>query len=219
MAVFAIRRRVGDLFRGAGITVGILLVTLVVTFTIDLGRVFGGLIKGLAEAEASKFLERPLHLGRLGIQIAPGPFRRRGRADRRAQDAATRRSSPRSGSPSDFPWWQVFNTRELFIRSVEMSDWTMQIEKFEQGNSLPQPEAQDEAAAEGRRRFTTTLQYLHAYRGAVHLHRPQHVERPSARNLDIYVRHDTGEYLGTASPSATAWCKSRTTSRCGPTCA
>ncbi len=37
VAIFAIRRRVGDLIRGAGITVGILLVTLVVTFTIDLG--------------------------------------------------------------------------------------------------------------------------------------------------------------------------------------
>ena len=49
----------------------------------------------------------------------------------------------------------------------------------------------------GPKRFTTTLQYLHAYRGQFTF-----VDHGTwttvARNLDISVRHDTGEYLGTA---------------------
>ena len=47
----------------------LLAVTLVVTVTIDLGYVFGGAIRSYAEAAGSRALERPLHLGRLGIQI------------------------------------------------------------------------------------------------------------------------------------------------------
>ncbi len=195
VAVFAIRRRIGDLFRGAGIAAGILLVTLVVTFTIDLGYVFGGVIKGYAEAEGSKFLERPLHLGRLGIQIARGRFvvedlriegLRKGDAPWLAAKTIT----------VDFPWWQVFNTREFFIRSVVMTDWTMQIEKFQQGNSMPNLKRKSKTPP-GPKRFTTTVQYLHAYRGQFTF-----VGHGSwttvARNLDIRVGHDTGEYLGTA---------------------
>jgi hypothetical protein len=195
VAIFAIRRRVGDLIRGAGITVGILLVTLVVTFTIDLGHVFGGLIKGLAEAEASKFLERPLHLGRLGIQIAQGRFivedvRIEGLKKSDAPFFAAKRITV------DFPWWQVFNTREFFIRSLEITDWTMEIEKFQQGNSMPNLKRKT-TTPPGPKRFTTTLYYLHAYRGQF-----TYVDHTTwttvARNLDAYVRHDTGEYLGTA---------------------
>jgi hypothetical protein len=199
VAVFAIRRRVGDLFRGAGLSLGILLVTLVVTFTIDLGYVFGGVIKGYAEAEGSKFLERPLHLGRLGIQIARGRFV----VEDLRIEGLKKSDAPFLAAKTitvDFPWWQVFNTREFFIRSVEMTDWTMQIEKFQQGNSMPNLKRKTKTPP-GPKRFTTTLQYLHAYRGQFTF-----VGHGSwstvARNLDIRVGHDTGEYLGTATITA-----------------
>jgi len=195
VAVFAVRRRVGDLFRGAGITAGILLVTLVVTFTIDLGYVFGGAIKRYAEAEGSKFLGRPLHLGRLGIQIARGRFV--------VEDV--RIEGLRKGDApfftaktikADFPWWQVFSTREFLIRSVEMTDWTMQIEKFRQGNSMPNLKRRTKTPP-GPKRFTTTLRHLHAYRGQFTF-----VDHGTwttvARNLDISVRRGTAEYVGTA---------------------
>ena len=90
----------------------------------------------------------------------------------------------------------MFSTREFFIRSVEMTDWTMQIEKFQQGNSMPNLKRKTKTPP-GPKRFTTTLYYLHAYRGQF-----TYVDHTTwttvARNLDIYVRHDTGEYLGTA---------------------
>jgi hypothetical protein len=195
VAVFAIRRRFGDLVRGALTTVGVLLVTLVLTFTIDLGYVFGGVIKGYAEAEGSKFLERPLHLGRLGIQIARGRF---------IVEDVRIEGLKKSDAPFlaaklvkvDFPWWQVFRTREFFIRSIEMTDWTMQIEKFQKGNSMPNLKRKSKTPP-GPKRFTTTVYYLHAYRGQFTF-----VDHGTwttvARNLDISVRHNTGEYLGTA---------------------
>ena len=195
VAVFAVRRRVGDLFRGAGITVGILVVTLVVTFTIDLGYVFGGVIKRYAEAEGSKFLERPLHLGRLGIQIARGRFV----VEDVRIDGLEKSDAPFFAAKTikvDFPWWQVFSTREFLIRSVEMTDWTMQVEKFRQGNSMPNLKRKTKTPP-GPKRFTTTLRYLHAYRGQFTF-----VDHGTwttvARNLDISVRRATGEYLGTA---------------------
>ncbi len=196
VAIFAVRRRVGDIVRGGLITVGILLVTLVVTFTIDLGYVFGGLIKGWAESAGSAFLERPLHVGRLGIQIARGRFI----VEDVRIEGLKKSDAPFFAAKTikvDLPWWQVFRTRELLIRSVEMSDWTMQIEKFQQGNSMPNLKRKTKSP-EGPKRFTTTLYYLHAYRGQF-----TYIDHTTwttvARNLDIYVRHNTGEYLGTAS--------------------
>ena len=195
VAIFAVRRRVGDLVRGALISVGLLAVTIAVTFTIDIGYFFGGAIRSYAEDAGSRFLQRPLHLGRLGIQIARGRFliedvRIEGLKQADAPFFAAKRIVV------DFPWWQVLRNREFFIRSVEMSDWTMQIEKFQKGTSMPNLKRKTPAQP-GPKRFTTSLHYLHAYRGQFTF-----IDHGTwttvARNLDIYVRHDTGEYLGTA---------------------
>jgi hypothetical protein len=195
VATFAIRRRVRDLGVGALLAVGLLVVALVVTFTIDLGQVSGGRIKRLAESEGTKALERPLHLGRLGIQIARGRFV--------VEDVVIEGRTPRDVPffkarrvLVDFPWWQVVRNRELYIRSVEMSDWTMQIEKYAHGNNLPRLK-RNSTEPPGPKRFTTTLAYLHAYRGQF-TYIDHGTWRTTARNLDIYLRHDTGEYLGTA---------------------
>jgi hypothetical protein len=196
VAIFAVRRRVLDLFRGALIAAGLLLVTLVVTFTIDLGYVFGGVIKAYAESAGSTFLERPLHIGRLGIQLARGRFI----VEDVRIDGLKKGDAPFFAAKTikvDLPWWNVLSTRELSIRSVEMSDWTMQIEKFRQGTNMPNFKRKTAAPA-GPKRFTTTLDYLHAYRGQF-----TYIDYTTwttvARNLDIYVRHGTREYLGTAS--------------------
>ncbi len=195
VAIFAVRRRVRDVVVGALVTIGLLVAALVVTFTIDLGQVFGGSIKLLAEQQGTKALERPLHLGRLGIQIARGRFivedlRIEGRTPRDAPFFAAKKILV------DLPWWRVFNTREIDIRSVEMSDWTMQIEKYPDGDNLPRLK-RDTTQPAGPRRFTTTLAYLHAYRGRF-TYLDHGTWSTVARNLDIYLRHDAGDYLGTA---------------------
>lgn len=198
VAIFAVRRRVRDLALGALLTVGLLVVTIAITFTIDLGQLFGGVVKQLAERYGSQYLERPLHIGRLGIQIAQGRFI--------VEDLRIDGVKP-SDAPFffagrilvDLPWWQVFNTREVFIRSLEMSDWTVQIEKFGDGNNLPKGKREPKGPP-GPKRFTTTVYYLHAYRGQF-----TYIDHGTwstvSRNIDVYLRHNTGDYLGTASVS------------------
>jgi hypothetical protein len=195
VAVFAIRRRVRDVVLGIALVVAFLLAAVAVTVTVDLGQVFDGKFKQLAEREGSKALERPLHIGRLGIHIARGRFIVEnlvieGRAPSDAPFFRAKRVSV------DFPWWRVVATREFFIRSVEMSDWAMEVEKDAHGNNLPRLQ-RSAGGSQGPRRFTTTVFYLHAYRG-----RFTYIDhgnwRTTANNLDVYLRHDTGDYLGTA---------------------
>ncbi len=198
VAIFAVRRRVRDLAVGALLTVALLVVTIAITFTIDLGQVFGGSVKQLAERYGTKSLERPLHIGRLGIQIARGRFI----VEDLRIDGLAPKDTPFFTAKTilvDLPWWQVFNSRELFIRSLEMSDWTIQLEKFADGDNLPKLKLQSNEP-QGPKRFTTTLYYMHAYRGQF-----TYIDHGTwttvARNLDVYLRHNTGEYLGTASIS------------------
>ncbi len=195
VATFAIRRRVRDVALGVALVVGLLVASIAVTFTIDLGQVFGGRIKRLAEDEGTKALERPLHIGRLGIRVALGRFvvedlRIEGRTAADVPFFIAKRILV------DLPWWRVIRTREFYIRSVEMSDWTMQVEKYNPGNNLPRLR-RTSTEPQGSKRFTTTLAYLHAYRGQF-TYIDHGTWRTVARNLDIYLRHDTGEYLGTA---------------------
>jgi TamB, inner membrane protein subunit of TAM complex len=196
VATFAIRRRVRDVAVGALAAIGFLVAALAVSFTIDLGQVFGGRFKQLAEQEGSKRLERPLHIGRLGIQIARGRFvvedlRIEGRTPKDVPFFTAKRVLV------DFPWWQVFRTRDFYIRSVQMSDWTMQVEKYADGTNLPKLN-QGSKTPPGPKRFTTTVAYLHAYRGQF-TYIDHGTWQTVARNLDVYLRHDTGQYLGTAS--------------------
>ena len=198
VAVFALRRRVRDVLAGLAILVLLLAGAVAVTVTVDLGQVLGGRLERLAEREGSKTLDRPLHIGRLGIQIARGRFV----VEDLVIEGRTAADEPFFRAKRillDFPWWQVIRTREFFIRSVEMGDWTMQIEKYEHGNNMPR--LRSGGPSQGPKRFTTTVFYLHAYRG-----RFRYIDhgswRTTASNLDVYLRHGTGDYLGTASITA-----------------
>jgi hypothetical protein len=193
--VFSVRRRFRDVLIGEGLTVAILVVSIAVNATVDLDRLWGGAIKRLAEQAGSRYIERPLHIGRLGIKIALGRFVVEDLRIEGLKPADTPFFTARRIT-IDFPWWQVFDHNEFFIRSVEMSDWNMQIEKFEKGHSFPKFKHESKGP-QGPKRFTTTAYYVHAYRG-----RFTYVDHGTwstvASNLDIYVRHNTGKYLGTA---------------------
>ena len=196
VATFAIRRRVRDLIAGALVAVGLLLGALAVTFTVDLGQVFDGKIKQVAEREGTKALERPLRIGRLSIRIVLGRFvvedlKIEGRTPTDVPFFTAKRILV------DFPWWRVAGTSEFYVRSVEMSDWAMQIEKLSPGDNLPPGLKRRSTAPKGPKRFTTTVAYLHAYRGQFS-YIDRGTWRTTARNLDIYLRRTENEYRGTA---------------------
>ncbi len=195
VATFALRRKVLDLMTGALLVVALVIGSIVVTFTIDLGQAFGGRGKQFAEREGTKALERPLHIGRLSIRIALGRFvvedlKIEGRTPAEVPFFTAKRILV------DFPWWRVAGTNEFYVRSVEMSDWTMLIEKFSPGDNLPAIFRRKSTKPAGPKRFTTTVAYLHAYRGQFS-YIDHGTWRTVARNLDVYLRRTANEYRGT----------------------
>ena len=99
-------------------------VTLVSIVTVDVGPV----IRSRAEAEASAFIDRPVHIGRLGVNI--------GRGGLVIEDLVVE-----GLTPAHDPWlvaghielsltWNAIFGRELLVDTVEMTDWRLVVESY-----------------------------------------------------------------------------------------
>ncbi len=184
------RRLVWRLGKGASaVFIATVAAALVSVLTIDLGP---GL-RGLAEREGSKRLQRPIHLGGLSIRLFRGEFV----VDGLRIDGLTPSDRPFFTAERiaiGMPWWSIVRG-ELVIEDVSMHDWTMTIETFENGRhnfpkiTLPK--------STGPRRFVTTLRQFTGTRGRVHF--MDHVTPWSAdaRNLEITIAK-ADRYRGTA---------------------
>jgi hypothetical protein len=167
----------------------ILAVVLVTTVTVDLGPS----LKARAEQEASNYMRRPMHIGRLSVRIWLGRFV--------LEDVVI------DGLPGNKPFlvakrinismpWSTLFTRRVVFDSVEMTDWQMYVETFSDGrHNLPRftPET-----PRGPSAWTTTLQYVRAQRGEC-----TYVDHGTpwsvvTRNLDVLVAKPNEEYRGQA---------------------
>lgn len=138
----------------------ILATVLVSAVTIDLGPS----LKGLAEREGSKFIARPMHIGRLGVHIARGRFVVE---DLRVEGL----------TPDARPWlvakridvsltWKALWQREVLLDGIEMQDWTMVVESFPGGtHNWPRLTGPPRPPRTGPRPVVTTLQHVTATRG------------------------------------------------------
>ena len=162
---------------------------IVATLTIDLGP----RVRGLAERLGSKQLKRPIHIGRLEIHLLRG----RVVLDDFSIDGL---------KPTDRPFftarrlsvsldWSTVFSKEITISSVEMTDWQMLVEKWQDLHNFPKFTSDEEP--QGPRRFTTTLRYLRAWRGQFTFEDHETPWSIVARNLDLRINH-TPEYRGTA---------------------
>src|SRR3954471_18888160 len=134
----------------------VLAVAIVTTLTVDLGP---GL-RGLAEREGSRRLQRPIHIGALSIRLFNGKF-------------VLENFVIEGLAPADRPFlrasrlnvslsWQALLHREVLVDSVEMSGWQMLVEQWAGGrHSFPK----FASGPAGRRRFVTTVQYVGAHDG------------------------------------------------------
>ena len=192
---FAIRRRAGDVLRAAAVLVAILIGTLIASLTIDLGP----WLRSQAEHYASREIDRPLHIGRLGVRLATGRFvvedlliDGKNPGDRPFLTAKT--------ISIDLPWWEVIRRRQLLFESIEMSDWDMLVEKRGDWHSFIRiPKGRPRPPGE-KAPFSTTLNYVHAGRGSF-TYLDHGSWTTTAANLDIVVDHSTGRYLGRGSAS------------------
>lgn len=170
-----------------GVSVAVVLVS---TVTIDLGPA----IRARAEQEGSRWFERKLTIGRLGVHLARGRFV--------VEDLQIDGMFP--GEP---PWlvakrveasitWGALFGREVLVDTVEMTDWQMVVESFPDGRqTFPRMTGPPRAPRSGPPAVVTTLQYVHAYRGELIVNDFGSDWRAVAPNLDITVSK-VGEYRG-----------------------
>src|SRR5262249_9757685 len=145
------------------VVAAILAVALVTTLTVDLGPA----ARKAAERLGTNAWKRPIHIGRLSIRLIGG-------------HVVVDDFSIEGLVPTDRPCvtaehlevaldWSTLSQRahpalpEITIRSVEMSDWQMLVEKWEDRTNFPKITNNDQPG--GPKRFTTTLKYLRVFRG------------------------------------------------------
>lgn len=183
-------RRGARLFRVVlMIVAGLLAVSVVSTLTIDLGPA----LRQIAEREGSKYIERPMHIGRLSVRVFTGRFV----VDGLVIEGLTPTDRPflRAKSINVSLSWPALAHREVLLDSIDMTDWDMLVETFPTGRhnfpKLTHPSS-------GPRRVTTTLAYVRALQGRFTLEDHGAHWGVVAPNLDIAVTKGL-EYRGRAS--------------------
>ena len=174
--------RIGRLLRYGGLV----LVAVVVGLLVALSLIdFGPSLRGRAEREGSRLIARPLHIGRLSINLVRGRF---------ILDDLTIENLDPKAVPFfhakrlvvSMPWWTIPLRREIFIESIVLSDWQMRIETYAGGghNFIKIPRPQPSTTP---RRFTTTLQLVRAERGEFTYQDYATPWSTVARNLDLTI--------------------------------
>ena len=147
--------------RAAVVVVAVALAaTLVSVVTVDLGPS----LRQRAERAGSNWLDRPMHIGRLGVHIARGEFVIE---DLRIEGL----------TPDAPPWlvakridvgltWSALFHREVLVHSIEMADWKMVVQSFANGrHNWPRLNGPPRAPRTGPRPVVTTMQFVRATRG------------------------------------------------------
>jgi hypothetical protein len=168
----------------------IIAVALVTTISVDVGPA----LKSLAETQGSRYIERPMHIGRLEARLWDGAYIVHDlRIDGLQPDGIPFLTARRI--VVSMPWSTLFNRRVVFD-SIEMTDWRMHVETLADGrHNFPRFTRERKGP---RSVWTTTLQYVRAYRGEFTY---QDFGTPwgiITRNLDVTVTKLGTDYRGTA---------------------
>jgi translocation-and-assembly-module (TAM) inner membrane subunit TamB-like protein len=192
------RRRVA--LRLLALLVAIVAGALVTFFTVDLGPQ----LRARAEREGTKFMQRPLHIGRLSAKLTPGVFV--------VEDVVIDGLEPGHRPflkarriEVVLPWWSIFS-RKLIIESVEMTDWDMVVESWSSSPGFPNgrhnfPKFTRDSKSTGPKRFTTTLRSMLASRGRFTYEDHGTPWSTAAQDLRIYLSRGVADraYMGRAS--------------------
>ncbi|OFW04310.1 MAG: hypothetical protein A3I61_10055 [Acidobacteria bacterium RIFCSPLOWO2_02_FULL_68_18] len=167
----------------------IIAVAFVTTLSIDLGPS----LRGRAEAAATGFMGRPMHIGRMSVHLWRGQFV----FEDLVIDGLTPDSRPFLTARRitvSMPWSTLVDRRVVFDE-IEMTDWRMYVEMFPDGrHNFPRFTRE----RRGPSAWTTTLQYVRADRGEF-----TYVDHGTpwsvvTRNLDVVVTRPNAQYRGQA---------------------
>src|SRR5688572_12560214 len=189
------RRRVRRVVvRLGAVLLAVFVALLLTALTVDLGPA----LRKRAEAEGSKYLRRPLHIGKISARLIPGVFV----FDDLMIEGLTPTDRPFLTAKRvtvRLPWWTIAS-RQLIVESVDMTDWNMVVETFPGRHNFPRltPERRTPA---GPKRFTTTVRAVHAARGQFTYDdhsTPWSVVGPQL-DVTLYRSDVTNDYRGRAS--------------------
>jgi hypothetical protein len=169
----------------------ILAVALVTSVSVDVGP----LLKKLAEEQGSKYIERPMHIGRMEVRLWDGSYI----IEDLLIEGLTPDSEPflvaKRITVSNS--WRTLWDRRFVLNNIEMTDWQMHVESTADGKHNFPRFTRDRPP--GRSRWTTTLAYVRAHRGEFTY---QDFGTPwgiVARNIDVVVeKPGEANYRGTA---------------------
>ena len=169
----------------------ILAVAFVTTLSVDLGPA----LRDQAERRGSTQIQRPMHIGRLGVRLWNGKFF--------VEDFVIEGLTPESRPfltarriDISMPWSTLFSRRVVFD-AIEMTDWDMYVEMYADGRHSFPKFTRD--TPRQRSAWTTTLQYVRAHRGSFTYEDHGTPWSTIARNLDVTVARPGSEYRGRAS--------------------
>ncbi|MDQ3171082.1 MAG: hypothetical protein M3Q55_13175, partial [Acidobacteriota bacterium] len=181
----------GLVSRALGIVVALFAAAIVTTFTIDLGPS----LKSRAETEATKYLKRPMRIGKLSAHVRPGWFV--------LEDVVIEGITPEARPffkatriSVNVPWWTVFGG-ELVVDEIRMTDWSVFVESFPDGRHS-MPKMMPDRKAPREKRFVTTLRHVLAEQGEFTYEDHGTPWSVVSRNLRVAVARAGGEYRGTA---------------------
>ncbi|HTI36687.1 MAG TPA: translocation/assembly module TamB domain-containing protein [Vicinamibacterales bacterium] len=189
------KRRTHPLLRVFAVLLAMVAAIIVGTLTIDLGPS----LRKRAETAASKYIDRPMHIGTLKVLLLSGTFE----LDDVRIDGLRPEDRPFLTARRiyvNLPWWSIFNG-ELIVSDVDMSDWNMLIETFPDGrHNFPRfgGPPRDKSKPAGPKRFTTTVSSVIARRGQFTYQDHGTPWSVVCRNLTVNVFKGLEAYHGTA---------------------
>ena len=186
------RRRTHPVLRVLGVLAAVIAAVLVATLTIDLGPA----LRARAETAGSKYLERPMHIGGLKVELLTGTFE----VDDLVIEGLQPTDRPFLKARRilvNLPWWSIFS-RELVVENVDMSDWEMLVEQFPNGRHNFPKIVHESKGPKGPKRFTTTVRSVIARRGQFTFEDHGTPWSTVARNLEVNVYKGLTRYQGTA---------------------
>jgi len=187
------RRRKHPILRAIAILVAIVAAAIVSSLVIDVGPS----VKKKAEDAGSKYLERPMHIGKLGIHLGRGAFQ----VDDVVIEGLKPTDRPFLRAKRIFvymPWWTAF-THELIVDHVDMSDWEMLVEQFQGKHNFPRVTPRPkEKKGEPIWKMTTTVRQVNARNGRFIYDDHTVPWKVVCNNLDVSVFKGRDTYRGTA---------------------
>jgi hypothetical protein len=172
--------------------VALLAAAIVSSVTVDLGPA----VKSRAETEGSKYIERPMRIGSLKIRLLTGKVLVEDLTIDGLHEGDRPFFTARRLAVS-IDWGPAVAVKpDITISSVEMTDWQMLVEKWENAHNFPRFTRND-GRPKGQRRITLTMKGLRASRGQFTFEDHETPWSVVCRNLDV----DSGnlpKYHGTA---------------------